>query len=324
MRTILLSFVLLLAACVNETPAPEANYAASVEALAPQRAIDLPVADHSVRLQDICGRLPMWSEVAGFSPPANFPPRYVELNQASTVMFRWLSDDAMFRILLGPGALGDPNLNAGNVGSEPWCSGTLIEHGRVLTASHCFDMLINERGWTTPYRSDARGEPDPIKPRQLAHLMEVVFDYQLDSEFEVLPETIYRVSSLVEYQERTLSRVDYAIVELTDRADAPLRNLSFASVGTSGLAPRERAVIIQHPDGLPKKIHFGAILTLNSRLMTYAVDTLGGSSGAGVRDLDGRIRAVHIEGGCNQRAGGSGSGNAGVPINAIRDVSTIL
>lgn len=65
--------------------------------------------------------------------------------------------------------------------------------------------------------------------------------------------------------------------------------------------------IFQHPAGAPKKIEAGTVGDVAGATVYYKdVDTLGGSSGSGIRDKNGILIGVHTSGGCPYK------GNAGV------------
>jgi hypothetical protein len=106
---------------------------------------------------------------------------------------------------------------------------------------------------------------------------------------------------------------DYALLRL-DQLPAVTPTL------LSGL-PSDVLVIIQHPRGGPKAVAEGAELGECDGIVSYDVDTLVGSSGAGVLGRHGRLVAVHTEGNC--AADGSGA-NLGWDIGAILHASSYL
>jgi len=67
--------------------------------------------------------------------------------------------------------------------------------------------------------------------------------------------------------------------------------------------------IIQHPRGRPKVIAEGSFLDACSGLVYYTdLDTLVGSSGAGVLNRQGHLLAVHTDGDCAEDGGGANRG----------------
>ena len=89
---------------------------------------------------------------------------------------------------------------------------------------------------------------------------------------------------------------DYSVVRLND--------------GPAGPSPRTRVcghrspvgshvALIGHPNRVPKVVHAGPVFDHSSPLgpnrFRHQVDTIGGSSGAGVLDMDGNIVGIHVE-----------------------------
>ena len=71
----------------------------------------------------------------------------------------------------------------------------------------------------------------------------------------------------------------------------------------------DRLAIIQHPRGRPKVIAEGRFLDSCNQLLYYAdLDTLGGSSGAGILNRQGLLVGVHTDGDCDETGRGSNSG----------------
>lgn len=86
--------------------------------------------------------------------------------------------------------------------------------------------------------------------------------------------------------------------------------------------PTDRLAIIQHPRGGPKVIAEGAFLAECHGQISYAdLDTLVGSSGAGVLNHQGYLYGVHTDGDC--ATDGSGS-NTGWSAASIVDASAYL
>jgi Trypsin-like peptidase domain len=71
----------------------------------------------------------------------------------------------------------------------------------------------------------------------------------------------------------------------------------------------ERLAIIQHPRGGPKVVAEGDFLAECQGVISYTdLDTLAGSSGAGVLNHQGYLLAVHTDGDCNEDGSGSNHG----------------
>lgn len=83
----------------------------------------------------------------------------------------------------------------------------------------------------------------------------------------------------------------------------------------------DRLAIIQHPRGQPKQVAEGTLLAECGDLVTYRIDTLGGSSGAGVLTESGWVAAVHTDGDCDSANGGT---NWGATASAIVAASSYL
>lgn len=71
----------------------------------------------------------------------------------------------------------------------------------------------------------------------------------------------------------------------------------------------DRLAIIQHPRGRPKVIAEGTLLDACDRQLYYAdLDTLVGSSGAGVLNRQGHLVGVHSDGDCGEDGRGANRG----------------
>jgi hypothetical protein len=107
---------------------------------------------------------------------------------------------------------------------------------------------------------------------------------------------------------------DYALIRL-DRLPAvtPVRLTARSS---------ERLAIIQHPRGKPKVIAEGRYLDACNQLVYYVdLDTLGGSSGAGVLTRQGHLMGIHTDGDCDETGRGA---NRGWTTEAIVSASEYL
>lgn len=106
---------------------------------------------------------------------------------------------------------------------------------------------------------------------------------------------------------------DYALIELFE--DPLVRPAPLSVRSTEELA------IIQYARGGPKVIATGVLAAESATEVRYAdLDTLVGSSGAGVFNAGGRVIGVHSDGDCDE----NGGSNLAQPIAAIADVSPLL
>jgi hypothetical protein len=107
---------------------------------------------------------------------------------------------------------------------------------------------------------------------------------------------------------------DYALIALDVLPEAtPVLLTSLAT---------ERLAIIQHPRGMPKVIAEGTFLDSCDQLVYYSdLDTLVGSSGAGVLNRQGYLLGVHTEGDCDDEGHGA---NWGWTARAIVEASPYL
>ncbi len=107
---------------------------------------------------------------------------------------------------------------------------------------------------------------------------------------------------------------DYALIQLDALPDVTPTLLT--SLAT------ERLAIIQHPRGRPKVIAEGRYRDSCNQLVYYAdLDTLVGSSGAGVLNQQGHLLGVHTDGDCELNGRGS---NRGWSAEAIIEASLYL
>lgn len=107
---------------------------------------------------------------------------------------------------------------------------------------------------------------------------------------------------------------DYALIQL-DELPA-VRPVLLTTQAT------ERLAIIQHPRGYPKVVAEGSFLASCNQLVYYTdLDTLVGSSGAGVLNRQGHLLAVHTDGECDEKGHGS---NWGWTAESIVEASPYL
>ena len=200
----------------------------------------------------------------------------------------------------------------GDVSGVRWCTGTLISCNLFLTAGHCFDQTGG--GWQRPL---VDGTTNIIPVEEIATNMHVNFNNQVDPDGNMRQEESFAVEELVEYR---LGNLDFAIARL---AGNPGGSYGWTPVSTVDAEDDDMLCIIQHPQGLPKRIEAGPAFHLHDDRLGYdSIDTLGGSSGSGVLSAaNGNIVGVHTNGGCSAAAN---SHNHGFRITSIRDASPTL
>lgn len=102
---------------------------------------------------------------------------------------------------------------------------------------------------------------------------------------------------------------DYALITLDKLPAATPTPLTTRST--------DRLAIIQHPRGGPKVIAEGEFFAECHGEISYPdLDTLAGSSGAGVLNAQGFLYGVHSDGDCDTQGGGANSGWSAVSIVA--------
>ena len=274
----------------------------------------LPFPD-GITLESQCGLVDDLQHVEFYDGTLGVSQDLVEQHEKTTVQLQWLSETAILDKL--------PDHVPGNVPTQRWCTATLIDATKLLTAGHCFDVGQGELGWITPFKFGPNGLPEFAEPEVLATLFVVNFGYQLSSDDGKLRDPdVFPVINLKEYR---LGGLDYAIIELGSDTNGQLpADLGHqpGALDVRDVAASETLAIIQHPQGDPKKIEAGsAQQTFGSDLFYDNIDTHGGSSGSAVRDSDGEIVAVHTNGGCVPSGGGA---NRGVLLKAISAESSEL
>ena len=200
--------------------------------------------------------------------------------------------------------------NPGDVSDERWCTGTMITNNLFLTAGHCFDQTGG--GWTRP-KDNATG--NIISPDEIASIMHVNFNYQVDPDGNLRDEQSFPILDLVEYR---LGNLDFAIVKLGGNPGAIF---GITRVSSTDANPGEDICIIGHPAGVPKRIEAGPVTDLHDNRIGYNdIDTQGGNSGSGIlRESDGSIVGVHTHGGCSSTSDpdNDSSHNHGFRITSI-------
>lgn len=251
--------------------------------------------------QSVCGRHNELQDVQLYDGSLGVSTGFVNRHKLAVGLLRWRSDLSQRYFD-----------EAGNVSGEGWCTGTLIDDDLFLTAGHCLDSE-DHGSWTLPH--DKGGVA--LRPTELAREFVVDFRYEL-AERPELPPVVNR-ADVVRLEEYRNGDLDYAILRLSDHPG--LRN------GVTPISPRTPAVgsaiaILQHPAATPMKIAAGAVSGLEGSKISYgSIDTLGGSSGAGIVDaVTGKLVGVHTNGGCSKTSGE----NYGVTMTSLITVSPEL
>jgi len=190
------------------------------------------------------------------------------------------------------GPVGALETTSSDSSSVKFCTGTLISANRFLTAGHC------------------------ISSGSVGQFVSFNFELNLIPILTVGPQTHVVITEVLEDD---VGGVDYAIVRL---AGSPGNTFGVTPVAPADALAGSPIAMIGHPDHHPKMVEAGTVAPDSdaSAIRYFNLDTLGGSSGSGLLDPQGRIVGVHTNGGCTA----SGGTNFGTPISRIRAVSNIL
>lgn len=164
------------------------------------------------------------------------------------------------------------------------CTGTLIAAARgpvVLTAGHCY--------------------------QNVGDVVLAAFNVETDPDGEQLV-------------------ADATVIERSDSPDYALLTLSALpqQITPTSMTTKssERLAIIQHPRGRPKVIAEGDFFDSCNQLVYYVdLDTLVGSSGAGILNEQGHLLGIHTDGTCDEQGGGA---NLGWTAASIVEASAYL
>jgi hypothetical protein len=202
---------------------------------------------------------------------------------------------------------------SGNVAGKGWCTGTLIADDLFLTAGHCLD-----NGDTQTLQLPREKGSIPLEPPEMAREFTVQFRYESPA---LASAASYENSvEVVRLEEYSRTNPDYAILRLSGH---PGLNNGVARISGVDSRPGLPIALLQHPRAERMKIGAGPVARLLRPKITYdTIDTLDGSSGAGILDaVTGKLVGIHTNGGCTN--GGDGE-NYGVTIGALTDASKIL
>jgi hypothetical protein len=259
-------------------------------------------------VETICGSVDDSQDVELYDGSLGVTTDFVRTFSPPVGQLQWLSN--LEDLFTGSGN------SPGNVNGVRWGSGCLINSSQFITAGHCFDRTGG--GWVRPRRNGVT-----ISEAEIAILMKVNFNFQVNGQTMVLrQEDSFPVVRLLEFRS---GQLDYAIVELGGDANGQLPGDRFGSLRIAAndlLDDGSMLCVIQHPNGKPKMIEAGPLLSNANGTITYdSIDTLGGSSGSPVMNGEtGEVVGVHTNGGCAAFSGA----NFGVAIGAIRKFSSVL
>ncbi len=204
----------------------------------------------------------------------------------------------------------------GNVEGVRWCTGCLFNDSLFLTAGHCFSR---DSQWELPKRNGRI-----LSSEEMAQMMHINFEYQTDSlTGKLRNESVFPITELLENK---LGGLDYAILQLGRNENNQLPGDLYRSIPISraNTAKNDSIVIIQHPNGDPKKIEAGELVDITDNKLFYDdIDTQKGSSGSPIINIKNKeIIGVHTNGGCDRSS--FKFRNSGYSIESIRRKSRII
>lgn len=234
-----------------------------------------------------CGATTDYQDVEYYDGSLGIPKSFVNKHRLAVGLIRWKSD------------LASRYLHPGEVAGWAWCTGTLISADLMLTAGHCFSQAdaVTLKGIDIPKDN---GTGTWITDNQMALEMVVEFRNQVSINAGGV-RTIRETVPVIEVIENRLGGLDFAIVRL---ANSPGTRHGVARISDVDATVGSTAVILQHPDDLPMKVGVGPITKVISNRIEYTIDTLGGSSGAGILlKSNGKLVGINTNGECQMTLG---------------------
>lgn len=177
------------------------------------------------------------------------------------------------------------------------CTATLIAEDRILTNYHCIPGF----------------DPGVEVVRALIHFAYLRQDQADENAYSV------RIPPLEADPD-----LDYAVLEVEG---SPGRVFGHVEIEPAQVAPNTSLYIFHHPAGLPLRLTRFRCKAYSGNAYAgsefrHRCDTLGGSSGSLIFDIDHRVVAVHHSGGLN--ASSQSSFNSGTAIGSILQRSRVL
>lgn len=266
---------------------------------APQSADNVIPEDD---LQSICGPASELRDVELYDGRFGVPTAFVNRHRLAVGLLRWRND--LFERY---------REESGNVAGKGWCTGTLIDDDLFLTAGHCLD-----NGDTATLQLPREKGSIPLEPPEMAREFTVQFRYENPALAGA--DSYENTVDVVRLEEYSRTNPDYAILRLSGH---PGLNNGVARISGVDSHPGLPIAILQHPRADRMKVGAGPVARLLGSKITYnTIDTLDGSSGAGILDaVTGKLVGIHTNGGCTN--GGDGE-NYGVTIGALIGASKIV
>ena len=253
-------------------------------------------------LQSLCGPTRRLADVELYDGSFGLPTAFVNRHRLAVGLLRWRTDlSERYRE------------QRGNVAGRGWCTGTLIADDLFLTAGHCLDSAD-----TPSFQLPREKGGIALEPAVLAREFTVEFRFENPALADAA--RYGNSAEVVRLEEYSRANPDYAILRLKGN---PGFNNGVARISSSDSQPGLPIALLQHPRAEPMKVGAGLVAGLVGSKISYdTIDTLDGSSGAGILDVStGKLVGIHTNGGCTKRGDGE---NFGVTIGALGAVSDIL